>query len=557
MKLPSCVTPAGEFIWGIHRPAYQVFNLREQAGIEPLGESADGLIQDNRRNFPAGDLEEPGAAWVYEIPNALPFRGTTYIGKTWADAKAADPTAIALPAAAPVSMSAALTQFFDQADLPARADQLFQALPEAVLLALAVNSTDAEDLVRLAELACEFVYDRRAQGRKRPAGLKYGRDKQGRVGPLIRNHYLFEALVNNYYLPDDYKLVMVLRPGAQGGSEIVGDWLATAGRDGSHVFEYLRRNSYIPWGHYAANMAADAIRYRLTDLSAVDMIGLRHLYYQRTYVRVASDLGLPRPAGGKRLAEADLETLRQKIAAALAAWPDQATLQFTGTLWGWNYGFDLAPSCYRLHASHQQVHQQYALVPATVAAGPEGRGLPPTMLSYSCGDLVAAFIAAYRRQTGNLFFDDYLRAIRHNRRFDGDPGRASSLVIYEDENVLAFVPKAQTSQWELQLMTIGPVGNILEADTATRHSLDRAMLVIMKVYAGLGARLVTTIEYSKRFTIGLGPDRENGQRLLYAFLPKLPEAPGAFSEAQLRWIMGHYPEDFAIACRRIQETGGR
>jgi len=38
--------------------------------------------------------------------------------------------------------------------------------------------------------------------------------------------------------------------------------------------------------------------------------------------------------------------------------------------------------------------------------------------------------------------------------------------------------------------------------------------------------------------------------LLYAFLPRLPESPGAFSEAQLRWINGHYPEDFAASCRR-------
>jgi len=30
---------------------------------------------------------------------------------------------------------------------------------------------------------------------------------------------------------------------------------------------------------------------------------------------------------------------------------------------------------------------------------------------------------------------------------------------------------------------------------------------------------------------------------------KLPESPGAFTEAQLRWINGHYPEDFAAACR--------
>ena len=71
---------------------------------------------------------------------------------------------------------------------------------------------------------------------------------------------------------------MVLRPGAQGGSEIVGEWP----QDGqTHVFEYLRRNSYIAGGHFAANMADDAVRYSIDTLSAADMKGLRHLYYQR------------------------------------------------------------------------------------------------------------------------------------------------------------------------------------------------------------------------------------------------------------------------------------
>ncbi|MBU2645973.1 hypothetical protein KKI24_14805, partial [bacterium] len=71
-----------------------------------------------------------------------------------------------------------------------------------------------------------------------------------------------------------------------------------------------------------------------------------------------------------------------------------------------------------------------------------------------------------------------------------------------------------------------------------------AMLIAVKVLAGLGARLITTIEYPKSFDTD-----DADQRLLYAFLPKLPESPGAFSEAQLRWINGHYPEDFASACR--------
>jgi hypothetical protein len=92
----------------------------------------------------------------------------------------------------------------------------------------------------------------------------------------------------------------------------------------------------------------------------------------------------------------------------------------------------------------------------------------------------------------------------------------------------------------------GTVGNIVEADSCVRDSLDTGILLAQKALAGLGARMVTSIEYPKR--LGGGEDRN--QPLLYAFLPRLPESPGAFSEAQLRFINGHYPEDFAAVCRR-------
>ena len=95
----------------------------------------------------------------------------------------------------------------------------------------------------------------------------------------------------------------------------------------------------------------------------------------------------------------------------------------------------------------------------------------------------------------------------------------------------------------MQLVPTRPLGNILEADLATRRALDEGMLIAMRILTGLGARMITSIEYPKRF--GATTD----QRLLYSFLPKLPYAPGAFSEAQLRFICGHYPEDFARACR--------
>lgn len=93
-------------------------------------------------------------------------------------------------------------------------------------------------------------------------------------------------------------------------------------------------------------------------------------------------------------------------------------------------------------------------------------------------------------------------------------------------------------------MPLEPVGNIVEADEEMRRSLDRGLLIAMRILTSLGAAMVTVIEYSKRFH-----RLDSNQRLLYVFLPRLPESPGAFSEAQLRWINGHYPEDFALACR--------
>jgi hypothetical protein len=79
-----------------------------------------------------------------------------------------------------------------------------------------------------------------------------------------------------------------------------------------------------------------------------------------------------------------------------------------------------------------------------------------------------------------------------------------------------------------------------------RHSLDTGILLAQKVLAGIGARMVTSIEYPKR----MNEKSALRQPLLYAFLPRLPESPGAFSEAQMRFINGHYPEDFCAVCRR-------
>jgi hypothetical protein len=542
MSVRTCVTPAGHFVWGVHKPAYTVDNLRTRDYPATLGLLDDGTPIENSVNFPPAEVKETEADWVYEIPNAFPFRGATYISRSHADRCAGDPKSFRIATPPQVSLEQVLKERLpSQLTSKGELTGFFKALPEPVQICLAATSTDPNELKRLSHLSCDMIM---AGDPPQPQALRYSRDDIGNTRPRIHNHSLYEVLANNPHLPDDYKLVMVLRPGIQGASEVVGDQGGAGER--SHVFEYLRRNSYIPWGHYAANVAHDAVRYHMRDLSLADMRAVRHLYYQRTYVRLAGALGLISGDIGRRsLSEAEIEILRKDVTNHMNRNRKQPKMNFTSTLWGWNFGFDYAPSHYRLHASHQQIHQQYALVPDQVpidaaAMLGEGQVLP----SFAYGDLVADFINRYRQDTGVDFFDCHLAAIKSNVRIDGDTSKPASLIVYEDPHVLLFVPKAQTSQWELQLMPKAAVGNLLETDQETRAALDRAMWIALSILEAMGTRMITNIEISKRLDAA-----ENGQRLLYSFLPKMPRALGAFSEAQMRWIIRHYPEDFAAACR--------
>lgn len=528
-SLRTCVTPTGNFRFGIHRPAYTVTNLRQGDYLATLGQFTDGTPHHNHSNFPSGSVQEPAADWIYEIPNPFPFRGTSYICRSWAESKTEHPQRIAIAPRTHTSMHSVIEKWLGaDLDLSQRA-ALYADLPDPVRLALAANSTDPADMVILAQQCCSLIFDPESQ---RPTGLCY-RQANNRAEAEISDHTLFEVLVNNPHLPDDYKDAMVLKPGVQGTSEIIGEWQ----QDKSHIFEYLRRNSYIPWGHYAANMANDAIRYQISELEPIDMTGLRHLYYQRTFCRLAEDLDVPTPGPRRCLTSEELESLRLAVEKKMAA-IDTKNLPHSSTLWGWNYGFDCAANGYRLHASHQMIHQQFSLLPSNIPGSDEAPFHP-----YGCGELIHDVVLRYHAETGSSFFADYLTAIRENTRLDSRNDLESSLIIHEDDNIILFVPKAQVSQWELQMMTLLPVGNILEADPATRQSLDTGILTALKVLTALGAQLVTSIEFPKFFGV------ETDQRLLYSFLPKLPFSPGAFSEAQLRFICGHYPEDFARACR--------
>ncbi len=523
----TCVTPDGTFFYGLHKPQYSVRNLRQFTRIEELGSDDGGNTVVNRPNYPSTDIEVDQADAIYEIANPFDFRGTTYIGKPWADKHAEKPAGICLQPGPEISLHRCLEK--NKIDV-----KLITGLPRPLLLGLAVTSTDPQDLIQLAQKSCRFDFD--DQGR--PSGLHF-RKSSGK--PDIQDFELFEAVANNASLPDDYKIVMVIRPGAQGTSEIVGDYLEPGS---THIYEYLRRNSYIGGGHYAANMADDAIRYRIGDLAEADIRGLRHLYYQRCYIRLADALCLELPM--QPFSEDDLDLLREQIISH----PDCARIDLAATLWGWNFGFDFSSSGYRLHASHQQIHQQYAMIPEAVLGCTDGFSEQyGAYRPFSAGDLVEEMIGAYRRHHDSSFFHDYLRAMRNNRRMDGRSDRSGELIVWQDDQVMLFVPKAQTSQWELQLMTKPDEdgkfpGNVLETGTRIRRSLDLGILKAQQALAGRGAALVTAIEYSKRFSSAV-----SDQPLIYSFMPRLPDSPGAFSETQLRYINGHYPEDFAEACR--------
>ncbi|WP_028581641.1 hypothetical protein [Desulfogranum japonicum] len=524
----TCISPAGEFRVAKHAPHYRVANFRQETHVSDLGGKPDGQQVKNYANFPQGDIRVDQAKVIYEIANAFPFRGVTFIDSGWAVAAAKNPGRMSIKKTQESSTRETLTQHLS----PEQVKQALVSLPASIRYSIAAASYDSDELVILAESCCRFVHDSAGN----PIGLEYTNDGSG-FRPVIADFELFETIANNPYLPDVYKEVMVLRPGVQGNSEIVGDY-----RKGeTHIYEYLRTNSYIPWGHYAANCSEDCIRYTIDTLSYEDMQGLRHLYYQRAYAQTAMNLGVSLPEKrSERYTAIELEKLRKKILSIKNTLENVPNL---ATLWGWNFGYDFSGTGYRLHASHQMIHQQYAFIGESV---PSLSG--DILVPFSAGDMVAETVRQYGEENGSDFFSDYLTNLRANTRIDGNSG-PDSLIVWQDDHVMLFVPKAQVSQWELQILVIadeddGPVGNVFEASSAVRDSLDKGLFYAQTALAGLGAKLVTSIEYSKRFALN------NRQRLLYSLLPKLPWSMGAFSEAQYRFICGHYPEDFAEACRK-------
>jgi hypothetical protein len=532
----TCVAPSGKFVYGIHKPRFTAINLRENDHIVDLGHTSNEETINNADNFPEKDVEVSSGAWVFEIPNAFPFMGATFILKSKADQS--------------IDSCNPFRELTERSDEKS-AESTIETQSRAELLSLASSSADPKLLASLAERSCEFVYE---ETTNTVSGRIYRRDDSGCLSPSILDHHLFQLVSNNPSLPDVYKRQMVLIPGAQGKSPIVGEY-----ESDPHVWEYLRENSYIPWGHYAANMAHDAIRYSISSLTLDDLSALRHLYYQRIYVQLAAELGLPSPTKRARLTSDDLEILRRLILGNIEERNKSGdSLPFNTVIWGQNYGFDLSVSGYRLGGSHQQIHQQFALVRSDMDlyVNGENETCSCSMPTYAQGDRIAQFSETFQEKTGKPFFETYLRAIQNNKRLDGRKDKTHDLCIHQDEHVIVFVPKAQRYQGEIQIMSKVQCGNIVEAHTGVRQSLDHAIFLTMKILDHLGVEIFNAFEISKRLD-----SCNQDQRLLYCFFPRHPQSPGGFSEFQQRWINNHYPEDFAKSCRdefnKIIEQGSK
>jgi hypothetical protein len=528
ISVRTCVSTSGEFVYGIHKPDYTVINLREKDHIATLGHIDGKTAVENRINFPADDVTIDNADWVFEISNPFPFMGATFILKSSADKR--------IETANPFS----IINNCESAQLKASIEEGKDN--DALFISLGGTSKDSELLKKLAKKSCLFEFDPQTG---EPVGIQYEKTKNGKIQQAIKNHHLFEIVSNNPFLPDAYKKAMVLIPGIQGPNKIVGEYKKSSG---THIWEYLRENSYIPWGHYAANMAHDSIRYKIKALKKEDLIGLRHLYYQRVYTQLAQSLGISVPAKKRTLTEEELESLRTHLLKTIKHNEgDKNNLPFNASMWGWNFGFDLSPSGYRLNASHQQIHQQFAIVPKYTQGFIKGENDKSHTLfpTYTQGDEVSLLCRRFRNSTGKNFFETYINAIKNNSRMDGKKTKAKSLIFYQDENIMAFVPKAQRCQGEVQIMATTKCGNILEANSAVRRSLDMSILTTVRMLEKLGVEMMICYETSKRFD---SPD--NDQRLMYTFIPRHPKSPGTYSQWLSRWIIGHYPEDFAHACNK-------
>ena len=135
-SLPNtCVAPSGEFVYGVHKSQFTACNLRENDDVEALGRTRDGTKIHNADNFPKTDVHVAPSTWVFEVPNAFPFMGATFIVKPGADNSTENANPFR-PKGEDVAKPVSTGEHLDNID-----EAVLERLPRTLLLALAGTST--------------------------------------------------------------------------------------------------------------------------------------------------------------------------------------------------------------------------------------------------------------------------------------------------------------------------------------------------------------------------------------------------------------------------------
>jgi len=113
--------------------------------------------------------------------------------------------------------------------------------------------------------------------------------------------------------------------------------------------------------------------------------------------------------------------------------------------------------------------------------------------------------------------------------------REAGYIIWEDGNVVLYVPYGQSSKYEIQAMVINPTGCLLDLSIAEVESLSKAEYIAMRLFISLEIESFNQVVLSKVFNDTRAPKF----RLVEAFITR--EVDLAVSELSMLYVIDQHP----------------
>ena len=146
--------------------------------------------------------------------------------------------------------------------------------------------------------------------------------------------------------------------------------------------------------------------------------------------------------------------------------------------------------------------------------------------SVNLGDHLARICQAYSNR-GIDYLHSYYNALMN-----------AGLVLWQDENVVLYIPIGQISIHELQVMVKRKnTNNYLELNEDELRSLSQAELKVIKLYSSVGINSFNEITISKSFT----NNKDDGFRVIFTYITR--EVDLAVSELNLLYVVDKHPFD--------------